>query len=1318
MTGGLLQVVAKGVNDIFLTSDPQITFFKTVYRRHTNFSRAEYNLRFTQELEFGKTSTLKIQKYGDLLHKLYLVVNLPDINIVYRSLTVGEVKSILAPFNITWITTKSDTDTFDSDDFQEVSKLINATVIRLNLEIFVIDDMITQSQTGVLNPEIWLSVPGRDESQAIEYYFFAVDYYFQYDPLFIPHKYILAQIADRSSPLPLANSVDLQQLLFDTFRQYATGASVSGFDPASFNDENLFFIYNVDTANYNVNNSTNQLSSITVFQSGINNIYGTEPFTHLDSYKIFNYYLNQNTSIINSNFDVERIKDDIIETITFDLVKNVQLTNSIYNSLQNDSKFMFYRLYKKQTGGFDKNTSWTNISLTNTIEPTFQDNFTNDFVTQTLPNEPDTLLIPFNNYITQYVNSFHTSNRNTFRTELFTDYFNELNLWAITDIKTSGLYKELITGSPTGTIPNVFYNMYFLNYIPIFTTEDIPSAIYNTMISQKNSSTNPRATNIQNIIDQLMPILYATRDDIINVITPLLCVGDDFTTIEQMNSFKSNTGSSGDIVLTSIIRQGEFVNLNGIDYIIPEYVIQRYITVLNDFKNNSLPNYDNDIYNILLIIVGLFSLSPTDMLSFTTYKNLGYNSNPIYKINTLNNFFCDAISSIWLNIFKGFVSNYNNLYDNQILGTSFLDNNIGAEILKYKNEINNINLNYDPLNPSPINYYFSSINNNFQSKLPVNNGDIGIYLSEKIILLQSQLIHFNENFRLLNMKTLIIPRPQYYFAYFKTVLDFITLYNIEVDTDNNNTLLYAHKPHNNTLNDPVLFARDSYLNPSNPNYDVNAAHNNAMDIFDYSYQEYYKLISSPTNPFNPATDPNKYGLWIFLWTQIRNRWTTANENAKYLRLFGNISPEILYQQISRIDLEFDGFSSEYDVYNYQNIIINENALLFTSNIRDLIVGETVTETANRGLIVFNVFKSIRLRNIDLLVGDGLSIINLLSNSLRGGQPASFAWIQYLGHFIIKYISIFIGDQCIDTHSGEILHLLFNFNKRRQKLPGYYNLIGHTPELYTYNNKKKSNFELIIPLKFFCCNNIGSALPIVALPHTDITIKIELRPFNEVAYYEPFTTFTNKIQIQSHIIAEYIFLENEERTRIVNTKHELLIENTQYNGDLFINKNSFSEEITINGKFYFTGLVKEIIWVLQNVANINGSLNVGERRYFDYTYNGKNPAKKIKVKFASRDREPFKDSIFYNYIVPYSRYNSSPDLGINSYTFSLQPNNNIQPTGAVNLGRLDDSGLEIILNDDIYNDIINKGVVLRFPIYSTTYQFLRVISGMAGVAFFY
>ena len=79
MTGGIIQLVAYGVEDIFLTKDPQITFFKVVYRRHTNFSNEFIPQTFSHKPDFGKTISCTISRAGDLVYRMYLVITLPKI---------------------------------------------------------------------------------------------------------------------------------------------------------------------------------------------------------------------------------------------------------------------------------------------------------------------------------------------------------------------------------------------------------------------------------------------------------------------------------------------------------------------------------------------------------------------------------------------------------------------------------------------------------------------------------------------------------------------------------------------------------------------------------------------------------------------------------------------------------------------------------------------------------------------------------------------------------------------------------------------------------------------------------------------------------------------------------------------------------------------------------------------------------------------------------------------------------------------------------------------------------------------------------------
>ena len=76
MGGGLMQLVAYGAQDIYLTGNPQITFFKVVYRRHTNFAVESIEQTFNGSAEQGKKFSCTISRNGDLLHRVYLEVDL------------------------------------------------------------------------------------------------------------------------------------------------------------------------------------------------------------------------------------------------------------------------------------------------------------------------------------------------------------------------------------------------------------------------------------------------------------------------------------------------------------------------------------------------------------------------------------------------------------------------------------------------------------------------------------------------------------------------------------------------------------------------------------------------------------------------------------------------------------------------------------------------------------------------------------------------------------------------------------------------------------------------------------------------------------------------------------------------------------------------------------------------------------------------------------------------------------------------------------------------------------------------------------------
>ena len=72
MGGGLMQLVAYGAQDIYLTGNPQITFFKVVYRRHTNFAMEAVEQTMNGSSAYGGKAVATVSRNGDLVGRMYV----------------------------------------------------------------------------------------------------------------------------------------------------------------------------------------------------------------------------------------------------------------------------------------------------------------------------------------------------------------------------------------------------------------------------------------------------------------------------------------------------------------------------------------------------------------------------------------------------------------------------------------------------------------------------------------------------------------------------------------------------------------------------------------------------------------------------------------------------------------------------------------------------------------------------------------------------------------------------------------------------------------------------------------------------------------------------------------------------------------------------------------------------------------------------------------------------------------------------------------------------------------------------------------------
>jgi hypothetical protein len=76
---GLMQLVSYGAQDVYISGNPQITFWKILYKRHTNFAVESIEVTFNGQADFNRRVTAVINRNADLMYKTYVQVVLPEV---------------------------------------------------------------------------------------------------------------------------------------------------------------------------------------------------------------------------------------------------------------------------------------------------------------------------------------------------------------------------------------------------------------------------------------------------------------------------------------------------------------------------------------------------------------------------------------------------------------------------------------------------------------------------------------------------------------------------------------------------------------------------------------------------------------------------------------------------------------------------------------------------------------------------------------------------------------------------------------------------------------------------------------------------------------------------------------------------------------------------------------------------------------------------------------------------------------------------------------------------------------------------------------
>ena len=109
--------------------------------------------------------------------------------------------------------------------------------------------------------------------------------------------------------------------------------------------------------------------------------------------------------------------------------------------------------------------------------------------------------------------------------------------------------------------------------------------------------------------------------------------------------------------------------------------------------------------------------------------------------------------------------------------------------------------------------------------------------------------------------------------------------------------------------------------------------------------------------------------------------------------------------------------------------------------------------------------------------------------------------------------------------------------------------------------------------------------------------------------------------------------------------------------------------------------------------------------------GENPVVTAKLQLNGQDRFSEREGTYFDIVQPFQHHTRHPDTGINVYSFALRPEEH-QPSGTCNFSRIDNAVLQLVLS----SPTVSGTATAKVRVYAVNYNVLRVMSGMAGVAY--
>jgi hypothetical protein len=310
------------------------------------------------------------------------------------------------------------------------------------------------------------------------------------------------------------------------------------------------------------------------------------------------------------------------------------------------------------------------------------------------------------------------------------------------------------------------------------------------------------------------------------------------------------------------------------------------------------------------------------------------------------------------------------------------------------------------------------------------------------------------------------------------------------------------------------------------------------------------------------------------------------------------------------------------------------------------------------------------------------------------------------HKFLESCEIEIGGQRIDKHYSQFYDVCHELMTPEEKKDGYDVMTGNVTRADTIDKDLCKNLECTyyLPLRFWFNNNPGLALPLIALQYHEVKLQMSFAEWSKCHVEATAGTSVTEVSPSVSLWVDYVYLDTDERRRFAQASHEYLIEQLQFTGTESIS--TISGDTSTKVRLNFNHPTKELIWF------VNG--NTDDLDYgTDVEY-----VKDAKLLLNGHDRFTTRPGSYFRLVVPFLAHTCVPEKHIYCYSFAIKPEEH-QPSGSCNMSRIDSVSLHLTLNHGVSgNAAVTTGNTedVKLYVYALSYNILRIVSGMGGLAY--